>query len=132
MDWDVAQLVERRTVTQLTQVRFPGTWPDFLPTISFQCGLSCGVRTPSCAIACFIICAHVKDPIVHVRVRWIMTTHAHTQHVPSRQNNQLNDCCHSPERRRRSRRKALSGTSHFQTVLISRVDWELCLKRQHL
>ena len=32
-----------------------------------------GVRTPPCAIACIInICAHIKDPVVHVRVRWVM------------------------------------------------------------
>ena len=28
-----------------------------------------GVPTASCAIACNNICAHVKDPVVHVRVR---------------------------------------------------------------
>ena len=27
---------------------------------------------PPCAIGCINICAHVKDPVVHVRVRWIM------------------------------------------------------------
>ena len=32
------------------------------------------VRTPPCAIAYLCICAHVKDPIVHVSVRWIMET----------------------------------------------------------
>ena len=29
---------------------------------------------PPCAVACMNICAHVKDPVVHVRVRWIMGT----------------------------------------------------------
>ena len=38
--------------------------------------LTC-VRTPPCAIACINICAHVKDPVVHVRVRWIMETLKH-------------------------------------------------------
>ena len=32
------------------------------------------VRTTACAIACINICAHVKDPVVPVRVRWIMET----------------------------------------------------------
>ena len=36
-----------------------------------------GVSTPPCAIACFYICAHVKDPVVHVRVRWIVETLKH-------------------------------------------------------
>ena len=35
------------------------------------------VRTLPCAIACIYICAHVKDPVVHVRVRWIMETLKH-------------------------------------------------------
>ena len=26
--------------------------------------------TPPCAIACIYICAHVKDPVVPVRLRW--------------------------------------------------------------
>ena len=36
------------------------------------------VRTPPCAIACiYSTRAHVKDPVVHVRVRWIMETLKH-------------------------------------------------------
>ena len=35
------------------------------------------VRTPPCAIARINICAHVNDPVVHVRVRWIMKTLKH-------------------------------------------------------
>ena len=30
-----------------------------------------------CAIACIYICAHVKDPIVHVRIPWIMEALKH-------------------------------------------------------
>ena len=76
--WDVAQLVEHRTVTPLTQVRFPGAERDFSPGVNFQCRLSyvC-VRTPSCTITCINVCAHVKDPVVHVRVRWIVQTLKH-------------------------------------------------------
>ena len=62
---DVAQLVEHRTGMSPTQVRFPGAARDFS-----QCRLSYGVRTLPCAVACIYICAHVKDPVVHVRVRW--------------------------------------------------------------
>ena len=32
----------------------------------------CGVCTPLCAITCINTCMHVKDPVVHVRVRWII------------------------------------------------------------
>ena len=74
---DVAQLVEHRTVTPLTQVRFPGAARDFSPRVISQCRLSYGVRTPPS------ICAHVKDPVVHVRVRWIMETlKKKKQHAP--------------------------------------------------
>ena len=55
-----------------TQVRFPGAAKDFLPRVNFQFRLSFGVRTPVCAIACINICAHVKDPVVHGKVRRIM------------------------------------------------------------
>ena len=44
---------------------------------SFRCRLSFGVRTPPCAIACINICALVKDPVVYVRVPWIMETLEH-------------------------------------------------------
>ena len=39
-EWDVAQLVEHRTVTPLSQVRFPGAAWDFLPKVNFLCRLS--------------------------------------------------------------------------------------------
>ena len=74
---DVAQLVERRTGTAPTQFPFPGAARDFSPRANFQCRPSFGVRTPPCAIACIYICVHVKDPVVHVRVRWIMETLKH-------------------------------------------------------
>ena len=71
-DGDVAQLTGRWTGTPPTQVRFPGGARDFSSSVNFQCRLSHGVRTPPCAIAYINICVHVKDPVVHVRVRWIM------------------------------------------------------------
>ena len=65
-------MVKRRTGTPLTQVRFPVAARNFSLRVNCQCRLSHGVRTPSSAMACIIhICAHVKDPVVHVRVRWI-------------------------------------------------------------
>ena len=72
--WDVAQLVERRTGTPLMQDRIPVAAGDFSPRVNFQCRLSYGVRTPPCAVACVSICEHVKGPVVHVKVRWIMET----------------------------------------------------------
>ena len=75
---DVAQFVEHRTGTLPTQVRFPGAARDFFsPRVNFQCRLSYGVCTPPCAVACIYICAHVKDPVVRVRVRWIKETLKH-------------------------------------------------------
>ena len=69
---DVAQHVERQTGTPLTQVRFPGAARDFSPRVTLQRRLSYGVRTLRRAVACINICVHVKDPVVHVRVRSIM------------------------------------------------------------
>ena len=63
---DVAQLVEHRTGTSPTQVRFPDVTRDFSPRVNFQCRLSYGVRTSPCAIACIYICVHVKDPVTLV------------------------------------------------------------------
>ena len=74
----VAQLIQRRTRTPLTQVRFPGAERDFSPRVNFQCRLCYGVPTSSCAIACIDICAHVRDPVVRVRVRWITETLRHS------------------------------------------------------
>ena len=39
------------------------------PRVTFQCSLFYGIRTLPCAIACINIFTHVKDPVVHVRVR---------------------------------------------------------------
>ena len=59
-------------------VWFPGAVRGFLSEVSLWCRLSIGVRTPLGAIACINICAHDKDHVVHVRVRWIMATQTHT------------------------------------------------------
>ena len=75
---DVAQLVEHRTGTLPTQVQYPSAARDISPRVNFQCRLSYCVRTPPCAIACIYICAHIKDPVVHIRVHWIMKTLKHT------------------------------------------------------
>ena len=40
--------------------------------INFQCRLFCRLRTPPCVTRCINIYANVKDPVVRVRVRWIM------------------------------------------------------------
>ena len=45
---------------------------DFLfITFINKCRLSYVCPYTPCEIACINICAHVKDPVVHVRVRWI-------------------------------------------------------------
>ena len=46
---------------------------DFSPRVNFQCRLL-HVPVTLCAIACINIRAHVKDPVVHVRVQWIIAT----------------------------------------------------------
>ena len=74
---NVARLVQPWTVTPLTQVQFPGAAREFFSRVNFQCRLSDVVRALSCAIACINICADSKDPVVHVRVRWIMETLKH-------------------------------------------------------
>ena len=58
---DVAQLVERRTGTPLTQVRFPGAARDFSPSVNFQCRLSyvCPCSPPRAIARIVNICAHV-------------------------------------------------------------------------
>ena len=89
--------LEHRTVTPLTQVRFPGAAREFLPRVHFHCRLPFGVRTPPCAIACNNICEHDKDPVVHVRVRRIMATQTYPARTLSDKNNQL-DCGRSTER----------------------------------
>ena len=76
---DVAQLVEQRSGTLPTLVRFPGAARLFFSRrVDFQCRLFYGVRTPPtpsvCNRPCIYICPYVKDPVVYVRVRWIMET----------------------------------------------------------
>ena len=43
------------------------------PQSTFSAG-SLNTVHPHCAVACYNTCAHVKDPVVHVRVRWIRET----------------------------------------------------------
>ena len=77
LDGDVAQLVQHGTGTPLRLVWFPGAARDFSPRVKLQCRLSYCVCTPPCAITYINICVHVKDPVVHVRVWWIMETLQH-------------------------------------------------------
>ena len=55
------------------QVWILGAARDFFPELTFRHS----VCTPPCTIACIYICVCVKDPVVHVRVRWIMETLKH-------------------------------------------------------
>ena len=68
--------LEHQSGTPPTRVRFPGAARDFSPRVNFLCRLSYGVPSTR-TIACIYICAHVKDPVVHVRVRWIIETLKH-------------------------------------------------------
>ena len=74
---NVAQLVECQTGRLLRQVRFHGAARDFSLKVNSQCRLSFNVHTPPCATARINICAHIKDPVVHVRVWWIMEALKH-------------------------------------------------------
>ena len=49
----------------------------FLPESTFSAHSLACVCTPLCAFACISICAHVIDPVVHVRVQWFMETLRH-------------------------------------------------------
>ena len=59
---DVAQLLERRTVTPLKQVRFPGVARDLSPTVNIQCRLSflCPY-TPVCNRMHWHLCARKRS-----------------------------------------------------------------------
>ena len=74
-DGDVAQLVERRTGTP--EADSPVRQGLFLPVSAFSADSLTVPVHPPCAIACIYICAHVKDPVVHVGVRCIMETRKH-------------------------------------------------------
>ena len=67
-------MVEHWTVTPLRQVRFPDAARIFLPESTFSADSLTCVRAHPCSIACINICGHVKDALVHVRVRWTMET----------------------------------------------------------
>ena len=76
---EVAQLVEHRSDTPLTLVRFPGFGKGFFfPGVNFQCRFSYGVCTYPREIACINFCVHVRDPVVRVRVRWITEALKHS------------------------------------------------------
>ena len=84
MGGDVAQLVKHRTGTPPTLVQFPSAERAFLPESTFSAPFD-GVCTPPCAITRIIyICAHVKDPVVNVRVWWIMETLSKTPSMQPR------------------------------------------------
>ena len=75
MSVNVVLLIERRTGTSLTRVRFPGAARDFYPRVNFK------QRHPPVSITCINVCARVKDPVVYARVRWIMETLKHPPHI---------------------------------------------------
>ena len=50
----------------------PRCGKGFFSRVNFQRRLAYSIHTSWCAIACIKICVHVKDPVVHVRVWWIV------------------------------------------------------------
>ena len=68
------QLAKLWASTPLRLVQFLGAVRDFSSRVNFQCRISYGVHTAPCAVACINICAHIKGPVVCVRVQWIMET----------------------------------------------------------
>ena len=74
---DVAQLVRASDHHAADAGSIPQCGTGFFSQSTFgEDSLRC-VRTSPCAIACINICAHVKDPVVRVRVRWNMETLKH-------------------------------------------------------
>ena len=55
----------------------PRCGKGFSPRVNFQCSLFYVCPYPLCAVACINICAHVKDPVVCIRLRRIMETQKH-------------------------------------------------------
>ena len=114
---DVAQLVELRTghVADAGSIprcgeAFPSQRQLSVQTL-FQCPYPLPLPPPRCAIACINICVHVKDPVDHIRVRWIMATHTHiyqARTIGTKIHNQLNDCGRSTESK--SRRRTIAVT----------------------
>ena len=75
--------LDHQTGTPLTQVRFRGKGIFFfLPESTFSADSLAVSLHPPCAIPCIFICAHVKDPVVHVRVQWTMETLKHPACTP--------------------------------------------------
>ena len=74
---DVAQLVRASDHHAADAGSIPLCGKGFFSQsqLSVQTLLRVSVHPPPCPIACINICAHVKDPVVHVRVQWIRDQH---------------------------------------------------------
>ena len=66
------------------------------------------------------ICAHVKDPVVHVRVRRVIATQTYPAGTMATKNNQLDDCGRSIERKRRRRSSLKSMVSVGTSLVVPR------------
>ena len=78
MSGDVAQLVRAADCHTVDAGLIPRCGKGFfLLESTFSADSLMCARTPPCAIACIDICAHVKDPVVQVKVQWIMETLKH-------------------------------------------------------
>ena len=74
---DVAQLVRAADRHAADAGSIPRCGKEFFSQSTFSANSLTCVRTPTCAITCTNICAHIKDPLVYVRVWWIMETLKH-------------------------------------------------------
>ena len=79
LGWGCNSAGRNWTGTPPTQVQFLGAARDFSLRVNYQCRLSYSVHTLPCDITCIYIYAHIKDPIVHVRVWWIIKTLKHPE-----------------------------------------------------
>ena len=70
-------MVERRTGRLSHRFDSPEWREIFLPESTFSADSLRCVCTPLCAISGTGICAHFKEPVVHISVRWIMETLKH-------------------------------------------------------
>ena len=85
--WDVAQLVRASDPHAADAGSIPLVQQGIFFPESTLSADSCGVRTTPCQIACINICVHDKDPVVHVRIQWIMATQTNPACTINNKNN---------------------------------------------
>ena len=74
---DVAQLVRASDRHVADAGLIPRCGKGFISQSQLSVQTLTCIRILLCTITCINICAHVKGPVVHVRVGWIMETLKH-------------------------------------------------------